>query len=118
MAPNRDSRGRFVAGAGAQPTGFKLGKVEIKLNSEEIRKFLQTDEGITKDVQARADNIRDTAESAMGAPPRRAAEHFNSATWVGKDRVHGRVKTVSHEARVAEAEQHVLTRSLDAGRNA
>jgi len=118
MTPNRDSRGRFVAGAGAQPTGFKVGKIEIKLRSEEIRRMLMTDEGITKDVAARADNIRDSAERKMPEPPRRAAEHFNSATWVGKDRVHGRVKTVSQEARVAEAEAHVLTSSLDAGRDA
>lgn len=90
-------------------------KIRIVLDQDGIRNLLKTDPGIRDDLQARADAIK--AKADEGVQFSSGVEDHNAAVWVGRDRQRATVRTVSHAARVAEAEDHNLLKALDAGRS-
>lgn len=81
-------------------------KIRIQLNSEGIVQLLQSD-GVKNDIERRANAV---ANAAGGEPD------YIADAWVGKDRARGTVRTATHKARVDEAENRTLTRSVDAAR--
>lgn len=92
-------------------------QVRIELNTEGIKRFLQTDEGIGKDLKSRADRVKDSADAKIPDPPRSADEHHTASVWVGHDRQRASVRTTSIEAKKAEAHDHTLLSSVDAARS-
>ncbi len=92
-------------------------QIKIELHSDAIKQFLQTDPGIGEDLTRRAEAVRDKANERMPDPPRKADEHFTANVWAGRDRQRASVRTTSYEAKVAEAQDHVLLSSLDAARS-
>lgn len=77
---------------------------KIELDSAGVRALLQSPE-VLADMQRRAENIAAAAGDGVEA-----------TSWIGFDRAHGRAATVTHEADLAEAQDRVLTRAIEAGR--
>ena len=92
-------------------------QVKIELNSQGIKDFLRTDQGIKDDLQARADRVKDAADNKIPNPPRGVDEHHTATVWVGADRQRASVRTTSAEAKHAEARDHTLLSSVDAARS-
>lgn len=91
--------------------------VHVVLNSDEIKKFLQTDPGIEEDLTRRGQAVAEHAEAQMSDPARDGEPHFAVAHLVGHDRQRVSVRTRTAQARIAEAQEHVLLKSVDAARS-
>lgn len=76
----------------------------VRVNSKAARELL-------KSLEVQADLRRRTRSMAASA-----GEGVFSEVQVGRNRARGRVWTATTEARVREATDRALTRSLDAGR--
>jgi len=81
-----------------------MAAVRVKLNSEGARALLRS-------VEVQADLRRRSRAIAAAA-----GEGMLSEVTVGSNRARGQVVTATTEARVREAKDKALTRSLDAGR--
>lgn len=79
--------------------------IRIELDSPGIDRFLKSDQ-VQADIARRA-----------GAIARAAGPGMHARTYRGRDRVVGQVWTGTIAARLAEAQDRSLTRSLDAGRD-
>lgn len=78
--------------------------LDLTLNSDAMRDILRSD-GVRDDLARRAERVRAHAGPGMAAE----AE-------IGKERARASVWTDTFEARVAEARDRTLTRSIDAAR--
>lgn len=78
-------------------------QVIIKVNSAGVRELLKSDD-FRYDMLQRAKAIADTA-----------GEGYIAVAAVGFDRAYGIVRTDTPEARLDEAQNHTLLRSLHAG---
>lgn len=79
------------------------GSVRIELNRAGVGEFLKSDD-VRYNLHQRATAIAETAGPG-----------FLAVSSVGRDRAYAIVRTDSAEARRAEAEDHVLLRSISAG---
>lgn len=79
---------------------------KLVLNGRGIREFLRSSE-VLRDLEARANRIAARAGAGMRVETRQK----------GKQRARAAVITNTPQARVAEARNRVLTKSLDAGRD-
>jgi hypothetical protein len=77
---------------------------QVKLDPQGIRDLLRSQE-VLRDLERRARNIASAAGEGMEVD----AE-------IGKNRARASVRTATLEARIAEASDRTLTKSLDAGR--
>lgn len=85
--------------------------IRIQLNKAGIISLLQSPE-VQADLRARANRIADAA----GGATENAGDDFEVDVTTNRDRAVAFVRTVTHEARLAEAEDRALTRAIDAGR--
>lgn len=82
--------------------------VRIRLNHDQVRKFLASEPGVVADITRRTKAVH----AAAGG----TAAGFEYRIWRGKNRVRGSITAVTGKAREAQARDHVLERALDAGR--
>lgn len=88
------------------------GSLRIKLNTKGIQALLSSTE-VRRDLDRRARAIRDEAAQTAGED---AYDGFHVTHTQMRDRAAVRVVAGSIEARIAEAQDGVLTRAIDAGR--
>ena len=78
--------------------------MRIELNRSAVRDLLRSD-AVAADLRARAERIATAAGEGMEVE-----------TEIGPERARAAVITMTHKARLAEAQDRALTSALDAGR--
>ena len=79
-------------------------KIRLELNKDVVASLLRSAE-VEKELRARGNAIAEAA-----------GEGHEVSAFQGHDRVHVVVRTATHDAKQAEAEDRNLTRSIDAAR--
>lgn len=87
-------------------SGFRL-----ELNSKGIAELLQS-QVVQNDLGSRARRIADAASGSTDGE----GDDFEVDVTTNRDRAVAFVRTATHAARLAEAEDRALSRSIDAGR--
>lgn len=82
------------------------GIIRVQMNSDGARAILRS-ERVRQDLERRG---RAMAAAAGGEPD------FEVESQIGDNRARASVRTATHEAREAEANERALTKAIDAGR--
>lgn len=80
----------------------------VRINHAGARQLLQSPE-VMKELRKYGDQVAATAAQILGGPP----ESYAIEEWVGQNRARVSVWTDSKEARIAEAQDHVLLQALN-----
>lgn len=81
-----------------------MAKVRVRMNNAAARALLRGDE-ISADIQGRVDSVAEAC-----------GEGYEADVQVGRNRVHGMVKTTSFEAMRDNQRNNTILKNLDRGR--
>lgn len=81
-----------------------ISKIQVRMNSDNVREYLRSES-----VEAM---LRAKAEAIAAA----AGDGFVAESMIGQNRARASVRTDTVEAMRAEAESHLLSRAIEAGR--